>query len=147
LIEVQTAAAAIGLKLQVGTASNEREIDAAFASFVQHRVDAVLAGADALFLSRREQLVGLTDRYRLPAIYHLRHLAVAGGLMSYGVDITDAFRMAGVYAGRILNGEKPHDLPVQQTVKFQLVINLKTARTFGVTVPDKLLVGADEVIE
>jgi putative tryptophan/tyrosine transport system substrate-binding protein len=133
--------------LLVVNAGSEREIDASFASFVQQRVNAIVIGADSLFLSRRDQLVGLAARHALPAIYNLREYVDNGGLITYGASITDAFRLAGGYAGRILKGEKPPDLPVQQTVKFELAVNLKTAKALGLTVPDKLLVAADEVIE
>jgi putative tryptophan/tyrosine transport system substrate-binding protein len=145
--DAQVAAGALGLKLLVFNAKNEGEIDAAFTSLVEQRVNTVIVGADGYFANRRDQLVGLAARHAIPAIYWLRELAIAGGLMSYGTDITDALRLAGVYAGRILKGEKPADLPVQQTVKFELVINLKTAKALGLTVPDKLLALANEVIE
>jgi putative tryptophan/tyrosine transport system substrate-binding protein len=145
--DTQAAATALGLELLVLNASSEREIDASFTSFGEHRVDAVAVSADAFFLTRRDQLVGLAARHAMPAMYHLREMAVAGGLMSYGPNLTEAFRLAGRYAGSILKGEKPSDLPVQQSVKFELVINLKTAKRLGLSVPDKLLALADEVIE
>jgi putative ABC transport system substrate-binding protein len=145
--DVRAATLALGLKLLVLNASNESDIEAAFASFVQQRVDGVIIGSDPFFLSRRNQLVALSAHRRIPTIYYLREFAVAGGLMSYGTSLADAFRLAGVYAGRILKGGKPADLPVQQAVKFELVVNLKTTKTLGLAVPDKLLVAADEVIE
>ena len=145
--DAQVAAGALGLKLLVFNAKNEGEIDAAFTSLVEQRVNTVIVGADGYFSDRRDQLVGLAARHATPVIYWLRELAIAGGLMSYGTDITDALRLAGVYAGRILKGEKPADLPVQQTVKFELVINLKAAKALGLDVPAMLLARADEVIE
>ncbi|MFZ0261198.1 MAG: ABC transporter substrate-binding protein [Pseudolabrys sp.] len=145
--DVQAAARLLGVELRVLNASSEREIDTAFGSAVEQHVNAVVVGADSVFLSRRDQLVGLAARYALPAIYYVREFAVAGGLISYGASITDAYRLAGRYAGRILNGEKPADLPIQQTVKFELSINLKTAKTLGLTVPPSLLTNADDVIE
>ena len=145
--DVQAAARSLGVELRVLNASSEREIDTAFGSAVEQHVNAVVVGADSVFLSRRDQLVGLAARYALPAIYYVREFAVAGGLISYGASITDAYRLAGRYAGRILNGEKPADLPIQQTVKFELAINLKTAKTLGLTVPPSLLTSADDVIE
>jgi putative ABC transport system substrate-binding protein len=145
--DAQTAALALGLRLPIQSASSEAAIDAAFASFAQQRVNAVMVGTDAFFGTRHDQLVGLTARHAMPAIYYLREAVAAGGLISYGTSATDGLRLAAAYAGRILKGEKPGDLPVQQTVKFELGINLKTAKALGLTVPDKLLVTADEVIE
>jgi putative ABC transport system substrate-binding protein len=147
LKEMQAAAGVLGLQTIVLNASNERDVDAAFANFVQQRVNAVVVAADAFFLSQRNQLVALAARHAMPATYHLRELAAAGGLMSYGTSLADAFRLAGVYAGRILKGEKPADLPVVQSTRFELVINLKTAKALGLTVPLIMQMTADEVIE
>src|SRR5262249_41869377 len=145
--DVQTAASKLGIDLPILNASSEPDIDAAFAAFIEQRVNGVMVGVDAVFVSRRDQLLGLAARHAMPAMYYLREFADAGGLISYGASITDAYRMAGGYAGRILRGEKPADLPIQQTVKFDLAINLKTAKALGLRMPDKLLVAADEVIE
>jgi putative ABC transport system substrate-binding protein len=145
--DVQAAAVATGLRVHVVAASDKREFDTAFATLAQQKVDALLVGADPRFNSQREQLIFLAARDRLPAVYEWRESAVAGGLMSYGTSLTDAFRNLGVYAGRILRGAKPSELPVMQQTRFELVINIKTAKTLGLTVPPTLLAQADEVIE
>jgi len=147
LRDVAAAARVMGLQIQVLNASTSGEIDAAFATFVRERPDAVFVGLDVFFISRRAQLVNLASRHALPATYHLREFAEAGGLMSYGSNIVDTFRQAGVYAGRILKGAKPADLPVVQSTKFELVINAWTARMLGLAVPPTLLSTADKVIE
>jgi len=147
LREVGAAARAIGLQIQVLNASTIREINAAFATFVREPSDALLVGIDPFFNSRRTQLVHLATRHALPASYPARDFAEAGGLMSYGANIADAWRQVGSYAGRILQGAKPADLPVVQSSKFELVINTQTATMLGLTVPQALLVAADEVIE
>jgi putative tryptophan/tyrosine transport system substrate-binding protein len=145
--EVQTAAKGIGKEILVLNASNEREIDAAFSTLTQQHVDALMVSADALFVSRRDQLVALAARHSMPAIYDLRDFVSAGGLMSYGTSFADAYRQVGTYIGRILKGEKPSNLPVQRAVKIDLVINLRTAKMLGLTFPITLLGRADEVIE
>ena len=137
----------MGLQIQVLKASTSREIEAAFASFAGERPDAVFIGLDVFFIGRRAQLVNLASRHALPATYPLREFAETGGLMTYGTNIADTFRHIGVYAGRILRGAKPADLPVVQSTKFELVINAWSARMLGLDVPPSLLARADEVIE
>ena len=147
LQDVEPAARAMGQQIQVLNASTSREIDAAFATFVRERPDALFVGADAFLDSRRVQLVQLANQHRVPATFSGREYAEVGGLMSYGSDITDAYRQVGVYTGRILKGAKPADLPVVQASKFDFVINAQTARMLGITVPPSLLAIADQVIE
>jgi putative ABC transport system substrate-binding protein len=145
--DVEAAARALGLQIQVFNVSAIREIDAAFATFARERPDALFVAGDAFLSGRRVQLTQLAAFHRLPATYALRDYAEAGGLMSYGPSISDAFRQIGVYTGRILKGAKPADLPVVQPNKFELVINAGTARMLGLEVPPTLLAQADEVIE
>ena len=147
LRDAEVAARFLGLQIQVLNASTSQEINAAFASFVRERVDALFVAPDPFFVSRRIQLTHLATLHKLPATYSLRELAEAGGLMSYGPNIVDANRQIGIYAGRILKGAKPADLPVVQASKFELVINAQTATMLGLTVPPSLLSIADEVIE
>ena len=145
--DVEAAARAMGLQIQVFKPSTSREISAAFASFMRERPDALFVGPGPFFNTRRVQLVLLAATNKIPTIYGVRSYVEAGGLMSYGASLADAFRQVGIYTGRILKGEKPADLPVEQPTKFEFVINAETARMLGVTVPDKLLALADEVIE
>jgi putative ABC transport system substrate-binding protein len=147
LRDVKETAGAIGLQIQILNASTIGEIDAAFATLARQRPDALFVAADAFFTSRRGQFATLTARDRMPAAYANRDIVAAGGLMSYGTDLTDAFHQVGVYTGKILKGAKPADLPVQQSTKFQFVINLQTARALGIEVPPEVLSIADEVIE
>jgi putative tryptophan/tyrosine transport system substrate-binding protein len=145
--EVQQAAGALGLQLRVVNASSERDLDAAFKTAAEQRAEAIQVASDALFISSRKALVMLAARYGIPVIYHTREMPAAGGLMSYGTSISDLYGQLGLYASRILKGERPGDLPVMQPTKFDLVINLKTAKTLGITVPPSILARADEVIE
>jgi putative tryptophan/tyrosine transport system substrate-binding protein len=145
--QVRAAASVMGQQIEVLYVSSDREIETALTTLVQRGAGALLVGGGGLMYSRRERIVALAAHHRIPAIYVLRDYVAAGGLMSYGTSTTDAYRQAGIYAGRILKGEKPGDLPVVLPTKFELVVNVKTAKTLGLEIPDKLLALADEVIE
>ena len=147
LRDVEDAAQSLGLKLVVQKAGTEFEIDTAFADLARQKTGAILVIADPFFTSQRVQIAALAARYAMPAMFELREYAAAGGLMSYGPDLADGYRQGGVYAGKILKGAKPAELPVEQPTKLGLVINLKTAKALGLQIPDKLLALADEVIE
>jgi putative ABC transport system substrate-binding protein len=147
LTDIQEAARGLGQPIHFAKATTERDVDAAFASFADFRPDAMLVAADPFLYSRRNQIVRLAARQALPALYEQREFVLAGGLVSYGTSLAYGYRQVGLYAGRILNGEKPADLPVVQSTKFELVINLRTAKALGLSVPSLLLAQADEVIE
>jgi putative ABC transport system substrate-binding protein len=147
LDNVQAAARSLGQQILVLNADSDREIDAAFATVAQQRVAALLVASDPLFFDRRDQLIALAARQAVPAIYYLRAFSQAGGLLSYGNNLADMYRQVGTYTGRVLHGERPADLPVMQSTKFELVINLKTAKALDLTIPPALLATADEVIE
>jgi putative ABC transport system substrate-binding protein len=147
LTDIRAAARTIGQEILILNAGRDEDLDSAFATLVQQRAAALLVGNDAFFVLRREHLVGLAARHAIPAMYFLREFAAAGGLMTYGTSLDDAYRQIGIYTGRILKGTNPADLPVQQAVKVELVINLKTAKALGLDVPLPLLGRADEVIE
>jgi putative ABC transport system substrate-binding protein len=145
--ELQAAARALGLELHVLNASTERDFDEVFTKLIQLRAGGLVIGPDTFFTSRREQLASLTVRHAVPSIYQNREFAAAGGLLSYGADTADAYRLTGNYVGRVLKGEKPADLPVQQATKIELYINLKTAKALGLNIPNTLIGRADEVFE
>jgi putative tryptophan/tyrosine transport system substrate-binding protein len=145
--DAEAAAHVLGLQLIVLRASTEREMETVFATMAQQGVGALLVGVDPFFIAHRDQIVALAARHSIPAMYLTREFAVAGGLMSYGTDLADSYRQAGIYTGRILRGEKPADLPVQRSTKFELVINFKTAKALGIQVPNSMQLLADEAIE
>lgn len=147
LADAQKAALTLGVKLFVSTAHRENELVSAFTALAQNKVDVLLVGADPFFGSQRSRIVELAARYRIPTIYPQRNFVEAGGLLSYGASLEDSYRQVGVYVGRILKGQKPSELPVLQPIKFDLVINLKTAKALGLEIPPMLLALADEVVE
>jgi putative ABC transport system substrate-binding protein len=147
LADIQKAARAMNLPISVLRADTDREIEVAFETITQQRIPALVVAADPFFDTRRDKLVGLAARHTVPTIFHFREFVEAGGLMSYGIDFSDAYRLVGVYTGRVLKGVKPGELPVMQASKFEFVINLKTAKALGLTIPGDVLSIADQVIE
>ena len=145
--EVRDAARAIDRRIEIANAGNEQELEPAFATLVQQGAAALLVSADPFFDTRRDRIVALAAQFKLPTMYQFRDYPAAGGLMSYGISITDGYYQVGVYAGQVLKGAKPADLPIQQSIRFEFVINLKTAKALGIDIPGKLLALADEVIE
>src|SRR5262249_11890577 len=143
----RAAARSVGQRIEILQAGSEREIDAAFAKLIDMRAGALIVAPHALFATQAQQLIALAARHAIPTLYWRREFTEAGGLMSYGSSLTDAFRVVGVYAGRILKGEKPGDLPVQRPSKFELVVNVKAAKAIGLTISESFLARADEVIE
>ena len=145
--ELREAAKALNLQIEIALAGKDQELESAFATLAQSHAAALLITADPFFDTRRDRIIALAAQFRLPAIYQFRDYAVAGGLVSYGVSLADGYRQVGIYAGRILKGDKPGDLPIYQAIKFEFVINLKTAQNLGLQVPPMLSALADEVIE
>jgi putative ABC transport system substrate-binding protein len=145
--KVSEAARAVDRRVEIATPAEEQQLEPAIASLVERKATALLIGSDPFFDSMRNQIVALAAKYKLPAMYQFRDYALAGGLMSYGISVADGYRQVGIYAGQILKGAKPADLPIYQSIKFEFVINLKTAKAQGVEIPDKLLAIADDVIE
>jgi putative tryptophan/tyrosine transport system substrate-binding protein len=145
--EVREAARAVDRRVEIATPVQEQQLEPAFASLVERRATALLVSADPFFDTRRNQIVALAAKYQLPTMYQFRDYALAGGLMSYGISITDGYRQVGIYTGQVLKGTKPADLPIYQSIRFEFVINLKTAKAQGIEIPDKLLSLADELIE
>ena len=147
LSDVQSAEHSLGQRIEVFNASNEQDIEIAFASLAQRKIGGLVVTADPFFNNRRDQIISLATRYATPTVYFFREFATSGGLVSYGTSLTDAYHQVGIYTGRVLGGANPAELPVVQPTKFDLVINLKTAKALGVSIPQALLVAADEVIE
>lgn len=145
--EVQDAARSIGQEIRISKAGIDKDLESAFTTFVEQRIEALLVCADPFFDTRRDRIVAFAAQSRLPAIYQFREYTVAGGLMSYGISLTEGYRQVGIYAGQILKGTKPDELPIQQSIKFEFVINVKTAKALGIEVPPTMLARADEVIE
>jgi putative tryptophan/tyrosine transport system substrate-binding protein len=145
--EVQDAAHSIGQRIRISKAGTDEELESAFAAFIEQRIEALLVCSDPFFDTRRDRIISFAAQSRIPAIYQFREYAVAGGLMSYGISLTEGYRQVGIYAGQILKGTKPAELPIQQSIKFEFVINAKTAKALGLEVPPTVSARADEVIE